>query len=76
MGHSCVDRTPISGESLRKPALASLSRRQLVSMGLGALAGAEIASIPVAYAASQPRTLCWFTAHGTVDGVGGASPIA
>jgi len=47
----------LNGSPLRKPASSPLSRRQLVSMGLGLTAVTEIASIPQAYAASPTRTL-------------------
>jgi pimeloyl-ACP methyl ester carboxylesterase len=51
---------------LRKAASSSLSRRQLVSMGLGLLAGTEIASIPLAHAAPQTRT--FVLVHGAWHG--------
>ena len=51
---------------MRKPASSPLSRRQLVSMGLGLLAGTEIASIPLAHAAPQTRT--FVLVHGAWHG--------
>jgi pimeloyl-ACP methyl ester carboxylesterase len=51
---------------LRTPASSPLSRRQLVSMGLGLIAGAEIASIPLAYAAPKIRT--FVLVHGAWHG--------
>ena len=51
---------------MRKPASSPLSRRQLVSMGLGLLAGTEIASIPLAHAAPPTRT--FVLVHGAWHG--------
>ncbi len=49
-------------------------------MGLGLVAGAEIAVIPLANAqpthSPKPPPSSWFTAHGTEDGAGAESPIA
>jgi hypothetical protein len=42
-------------DPLRKPASSPFSRRQLVSMGLGLLAGTEIGSIPIARVVPQSR---------------------
>ena len=51
---------------MHKIASSPLSRRQLVSMGLGLLAGAEIASIPLAHAARQTRN--FVLVHGAWHG--------
>jgi pimeloyl-ACP methyl ester carboxylesterase len=51
---------------LHKTASSPLSRRQLVSMGLGLLAGTEIASIPLAHAA--PQTRIFVLVHGAWHG--------
>src|SRR6202046_1872488 len=51
---------------LRKPSSTSVSRRQVMSMGLGIIAGAEIVSIPLAHAASKSNT--FVLVHGAWHG--------
>ena len=51
---------------MRKPTSTSVSRRQVMSMGLGIIAGAEIASIPLAHAASKSST--FVLVHGAWHG--------